>query len=639
MISRISCRVLRASLLCLIATTCAWTVRAQEQAAPYRITYNLSMPRPASHLFEVRVDVETSAPVSSIDFQMPRFSPGRYAVFDFAKNVQEFRAIKDPCPPRVQCIHGGLPAPSTRIDDQTWRVETNGSGNLSVSYKVFGDDLSGTFSQLDARHANFNGASIFMYVVGHKPDAVTLKIDPPAGWRAVNGYTTQASQREWQFPNYDILIDTPTEIAPDWTVDEFRVDGKLYRVVMHSFGAEGGKRAALVRDIEKIVQAEMRMWGAPEFDSYTFLIHFAADSRSGDGMEHLTSTNIIESGTLADQETYESVLGTVAHEFFHVWNVKRLRPVGLGPWDYTRPVNTRGLWIAEGFTNYYGHLMQRRAGIWTEAQLLNTFGAYIGAVESSPGSRLTSAEDLSVAAALLDGARHAQRTNLANTSVPGYYYTKGETLALTLDLLIRGKTNGRRSLDDVMRGMYEEFYLNSAQESYYLRGRGFTNEDFARKTSQVAGADFTDFFRRYVRGVETPSYDEALAAVGLRLARTSAAEAYSAGIMLDAEARDARILTVANNSPAEEAGLSEGDVIISIGNTPVTLQTWRNVLNRFKQNAHVPVVIKRDRRTVRTALTLGAPERFNYRIEEIQNISPQQRAMRAAWLSVEGGRR
>ena len=170
-----------------------------------------------------------------------------------------------------------------------------------------------------------------MYISGHKPDPVKLTIDPPAGWRIVNGRTDSPQQREWQFPNYDVLIDTPTEVAPDWTEADFKVDDKTYRVVVHSLGSEGGKRAALVRDLEKIVRAETAMWGPPEFDSYTFLFHFAADDRSGDGMEHLNSTQIIMPGALADEGTYEETLDAASHEFFHVWNVKRLRPLELGP--------------------------------------------------------------------------------------------------------------------------------------------------------------------------------------------------------------------------------------------------------------------------------------------------------------------
>src|SRR6202165_3181366 len=369
-----------------------------------------------------------------------------------------------------------------------------------------------------------------MYVVNHKQDPVRLEIDPPKDWRIVNGRMTRKDQREWQFPNWDIMIDTPTEIAPDWTEDNFKVDGRNYHVVVHSRGPEGGKRRALVRDIEKIVKTETAMWGPPEFDSYTFLIHFSADDHSGDGMEHLTSTQIIMPGSLADPEAEAETIDAIAHEFFHVWNVKRLRPIELGPWDFTRPANTRGLWIAEGITNYYGHLMQRRAGLWTDAKLLSTLSRQITEIENSPGSRLMSAEESSLSAPFIDDAPHAQQTNLANTSIS--YYPKGEVLGLVLDLLIRGKTNGKASLDDVMRRMYEEFYLKSPNATYYLRGRGFRPEDFERIVSEIAGADMSEFFKRYVRGVETPPYEEALAQVGLRLARESQ-QPVSIGITAD----------------------------------------------------------------------------------------------------------
>src|SRR5262249_525560 len=162
-----------------------------------------------------------------------------------------------------------------------------------------------------------------------------------------------------------------------------------------------------------------------------------------------------------------------------------------------------------GITNYYGHLMQRRAGIWDDAKLFGTLGAQITEVENSAGSRMMSAEESSLSAPFLDDAVHAQQTNLANASIS--YYPKAEVLGLVLDLLIRGKTHGKASLDDVMRHMYEEFYLKSPKATYYLRGRGYQNEDFERVTSEVAGADMSDFFKRYVRGVDSPPYEEAFA--------------------------------------------------------------------------------------------------------------------------------
>src|SRR6476469_5789649 len=288
MMKRTTVPIARVVSLFVLLFTISIAVVGQDNNA-LRIHYRLSMPHPSSHLFEVSIEVERPAHsnLSSIDFQMAKWAPGRYAVFDFAKNVQEVSA-RSVCPAGLDCNLADPPL--TRVDYQTWRVDVAGSkppGTQTIvflNYKVFANDLSGTFSQLDSRHANFNGGNIFMYVVNHKQDPVELSIEPPQKWRIVNGRTDRANQSEWQFPNWDIMTDTPTEICPDWTEDNFKVDGKQYHVVVHSLGNEGGKRGALVRDIEKIVKAETAMWGAPEFDSYTFLLHFANDGHSSDGM-------------------------------------------------------------------------------------------------------------------------------------------------------------------------------------------------------------------------------------------------------------------------------------------------------------------------------------------------------------------
>ena len=595
------------------------------QEPPLRsLTYRLAMTRPVSHLFEVAIIVELPDQLKDkpLQLQMAKWSPGRYGVFDFAKNVQEIRAFTG----------NGATLPVTRVDGQTWSVATQGASTITVSYKVFGNDLSGTFSQLDDRHANYNGASIFMYVVGHKPDPLKLTIKPPAGWRIVNGRTERPGQTEWQFPNWDVLIDTPTEIAPDWTQDTFTFDGKKYHVVVHSFGPEGGKRAALVRDIEKIVRAQVAMWGPPEFEEYTFLLHFAADDHSGDGMEHLNSTQIIEPGALADPGVYDECLGTVSHEFFHVWNVKRLRPKELGPWDFTRPLNTRAMWIAEGFTNYYGHLMLRRSGIWDDARFLRQQSQTIGRIESAQGSKLMSAEESSLSASFIDDAPHAQLTNLENTSIS--YYPKGQLIGLVMDLLLRGRSKGKTSLDDVMRDMYEQFYLKSPNESYYLRGRGYQTEDLEQVASRRAGFDLSDFFKRYIRSVEVLPYDEAFGYAGLRLMKTQAKEPFNAGLRVEFEnPSEGIIMNVRNDSPAEDAGLQANDEIVSLGGKAVTKDSWMKTLARYKTGDSVPITIKRDRRTIKANLVLGQPERFEYKIEEKPDATAVEKALRAAWLS------
>lgn len=620
---------LLASLLLLLT----FVVAAIAQDRPLPIKYWLAMSQPASHLFEVTIEVglPDDPNLKSLDFQMPKWSPGRYAVFDFAKNVQEVKA-REACPAGLDCT---IPdSVVTRIDDQTWRVETKSihrGMSLMFNYKVFANDLSGTFSQLDARHANLNGGSIFMYVVNHKQDPVGLSVKVPNGWRIINGRMEKKDQTEYQFANWDILIDTPVEIASDWTDDTFTVDGKTYHVVVHSFGKEGGKRPTLVSDLEKIVRAETAMWGPPEFDSYTFLFHFANDRKSSDGMEHLTSTQIIMPGALGDKDTLPDTIDAAAHEFFHVWNVKRLRPFELGPWDFTRPANTRGLWVAEGITNYYGHLMQRRAGLWTDIKFYSELLNQITEIEGSNGGKLMSAEESSLSAPFIDDAPHAQQTNLANTSIS--YYAKGETLGLVLDLLIRGKTGGKVSLDEVMRQTYDAFYLRSRNASYYLRGRGYTSEEFEKMVSQVTGADMSDFFKRHVRGVEPPPYETAFAQVGLRFVQ-SPRSPVSLGISADEDDLvNFKIATVRPGSPAADAGLQVGDAITTLGGSRFGGVNFVKVLARYKPGERVPVAYLRNGHPMTTTVVLGPPQVFDYRIEEDSKASPEMKSLRAAWLN------
>jgi predicted metalloprotease with PDZ domain len=604
---------------------------AQDTSAPaYRIAYRLWLTHPETHLFEVEVRVDGLKGAGHVDFQMPRWSPGRYAVFDFAKNVQDVEAHGH-CPPASRCGTEGKTV--VRLDTQTWQVGARESDTVTFTYKVFADDLSGTFSQLDARHANYNGGSVFVYVVGHKQDPVSLKIGAPAGWKIINGYSTSQDQTDFEFPNYDILIDTPTEIAPDFTVQTFEVAGKTYRVVVHSFGGEGGNRDDLTKAVERIVRAEVALMPAPDYAQYTFLFHFDPQARRGDGMEHLNSTQIIETGSLADRSVYESAVGTAAHEFFHVWNVKRMRPVGLGPWDFTRPVVTRGLWIAEGFTNYYGKLAERRAGVWDDEQLFKSYSAAIGGIENAQGSRRTSAVEASILAPFIDRSTNDQRTNLANTVIS--YYPKGETLAVTLDLLIRGRSKGRASLDDVMRRAYEEFYLKSPNDSYYLKGRGYTVEEFERLASDVAGFDLSSFFAQHVYGVQPPPYDEALAYVGLRLTRIpEERRRLDAGLTI-AEGdtpRQARVTAVAKASLAEFAGLKPGDVLVSIGGREATPADWLASLNA-NPVAPTRIVVRRAEQTLTFDLTLPAEAlRTTYRIEKDDKATSEARALREAWL-------
>ena len=608
------------TILLFVCIGCT-SIGAPQSGDYARIAYNVAMSRPTTHLFEVTIAIEMPAgPVAaSVDLQLPLWQPGRYSNADFAKNVQEFSAKA-----------ANQTLPFEKVDTQTWRVQTRGNRAWTATYKVFGNDLSGTFAQLDGTHANFNGGELFMYVVGHKQNRVELRVQPPMGWRAINGASASATQTDWTFPNYELLIDHPTEIGPDWTLDEFTVDGKNYRVVVHSRGNEGGQRSALVGDLRRIVEAGTAMWGMPEFDRFTFLLHFANDNRSFDGMEHLNSTQLINGGNLSDPGVMASALADAAHEFFHVWNVKRLRPVAFGPWDWTRPANTRSLWIAEGLTQYYGNLWLRRAGLWNDGRYLSELAGSVQYVENSPGSRLMSAVDASLAAPFIDSAVHRQQTNLSNTSMT--YYLKGELIGVVMDLTIRGRTNGRRSLDDVFRQMYDELYLKAPNASYYLKGRGYTEEDFVRVFSQVAGSDMQGFYDRYIRAVEPLPYDAAFGVVGLRLVKTPT-ETSSSGIVMDRAGAGLRIGALPTDGPAARSGIQQGDQLVAIAGSLATRSNWQSVLERTRPGDRVKVQVERFGKTLDVELVLGEPANFSYRLEEMPNASAETVRIRRSWLS------
>ncbi len=474
-------------------------------AHPYAIEYTFRSTEPATHLGDVTVRV-TGRDADELLFQLPKWYPGRYAIYNFAANVQEVAA---------RCGEAAVPA--AKRDITTWVVRCPRARAVTFSYRVFWNDLNGSLSQIDSTHINLNPGNTFVYVVGHKPDPVTVHYYGPPGWRVING--NPAPGPDYRFPNYDLMIDNPTEISASFTVDSFEVGGTTYRVMLHTDRDPGAARGLLVRSIEKIVRAEAAMWGQQPMKQYTFMVHYL-DKNGGDGMEHTSSTHISQPVSLAtvaaDSAAFMNRIEVFAHEFFHTWNMKRLRAAELGPWDYTRENPTRTLWIGEGITNYYGARTLHRAGLVDSAGYLARVAGAVGQLQRSPGRLLMSAEQSSYNAWFFDAVPLRQKTNFRNTNIS--YYNKGELLGWLLDLDIRAKTGGRKTLDDVMRLMWQRFWLGRTT-SYYLQGHGYTVEDFRQAVETVAGSSYADFFRRYVAGVDELPYDDVLGRVGLRLTR------------------------------------------------------------------------------------------------------------------------
>ena len=477
-------------------------------AQRYRIEYTIAMPNPASHLYSISMYVE-GLTGRAVELQMPVWSPGRYARMDFAKNVQEFAALAS----------DGKPMRWDKVNGSRWRVQPGSARSMRVTYRVFANSpLSGTFSVLDTVHANWNGPSLFMYVDGHKQDSVTLSILPPENWTIINGEVTRPGQRFFKFANYDLMVDTPTEVAPAGSLllDTFVVDNRYYRVMVHHNGpVPDSLRRRFVDDIESIVRYQNSVFTPPPIEQYTFLFNIGFPG--GDGMEHLNSTQIANARRWDDTTRLLPGLTTASHEYFHVWNVKRVRPVALGPFDYATEQYQPSLWVAEGWTTYYGNVTLRRAGIESDAAFYDRMAGLIQQNLTAPGRREMSARMLSFHAPFWDGAPQAQPTNRAETFFS--YYTKGAGIAAYLDLFIRHRTNNTKSLNHAFELLKTRTW-NAPKASYYLQGRGYTEDDVEKAVGDAAGAPMSEWFERHVGGTTDMNYDEALGWAGLQLIRS-----------------------------------------------------------------------------------------------------------------------
>jgi len=479
------------------------------------------MPDPAAHYFEIALEI-SGIQGDSLDLQLPVWSPGRYARMDFARNLQHF----------VATSVAGKAIPTEEVNGSLWRLRTHGVRDARITYRVFASTLSGTFSVLDTAHANWNGASLFVYAVGHKQDPVHLTIASPPGWKVMNGAAANFEQRDFDFPDYDHLIDTPTEVAPSISLDSFNVDGRLYRVMLHHNGAlDSTLRMRFVHGVERIVTEENKVLGPPPLEMYTFVGN--AGYKGSDGMEHLYSTQIITPRALIDTAAVDDYLGYASHEYFHVWNVKRIRPALLGPFDYTAERYEPSLWVAEGWTEYYGIISLERAGITTAEQFYKTLGEDITYDLTRPARTWMSAREASMHAPFFDGGAQPMAVDGPSNFIS--YYTKGEGLALLLDIEIRERTSDKKSLDDALRALKKRSW-DAPKASYYLQGRGYTELDVERAASEAAGVDLHEWFARYVGGTDELPFAESLAKVGLTLTASgdSATKEYRVAPAMDA---------------------------------------------------------------------------------------------------------
>ncbi len=594
--------------------------QAPKMSAPAPVQYELSFGRPNSHLLEITFRASgLSGPTA--DFAMPAWSPGWYIINNYAKMVQEFRASDA----------GGKPLRWRKTDKQTWRVNLAGSTSATVQYKLFGNTLGVDWVQYNDKHAHVAGPAAWMYLVNGKQRPANLKINTPNGWRVATGMA-RTGENSFSAPDYDAFIDFPIEIS-DYTEQTFISGGSTYHIVVHDIL---GKKeySRLTRDAQKAIENLVTMMKpvasaagrAAPYESYWFLFHIWPNT--GGGLEHRNSTQIFIGGDWtppAEGETargfYRGQLGVTVHEFFHAFNVKRMRPRPLGPFDYSREVHTPSLWISEGFTNYYEGLAILRTGLETPADYFDSLSQLITGFENLPGRAERSIADTSWDTWFWYTGEGPVQTNKAN--VDHSYYTGGEILGHFLDFAIRRATNNKKSLDDWMRLMYSR---------YALPKPGFTPEDAIRAVNEVAGADLSPFFRKHVSGKEPLPYEEYFAYAGLRVERRKNQERAWLGAGFGrSPGAEVRVNSLAPNGPAMEAGLDRGDIIGAIDGKALALSEIDAMLATKKPGDTVRLTVRRLREVIEIPVTLGPDPSVEFIVSPLSQMTEAQRATYQYW--------
>jgi len=604
---------LLAVLLLLVAST-----SASLAAEPVR--YTLRFPAPQTHYVEVEADVPTGGG-PDFELMLPVWAPGSYLVREYARHVEAV-AARTP---------DGRALPVAKSRKNRWRVGSGGEARVIVAYRVYGREMGVQTNWVDQFFALINGAATFLTPVdgGPRPHEVALTL--PAGWpRSFCGLPAAPGGPPHRYvaADYDALVDSPI-YAGDPAVYEFVVDGRPHHLVIEGEGGVwDGPRAA--RDVEAIVRAQRAFWGALPYDRYIF---FNLLTETGGGLEHRNSTVLMASRWATRRRPdYLGWLRLVSHEFFHTWNVKRLRPVELGPFDYEAEVVTRSLWVAEGLTSYYGDLLVRRAGLCTAEEYLagdvpqapgegDKPKADVERLQETPGRSVQPLESASADAWI----KHYRRDeNSANTAVS--YYTKGAVVGFLLDAEVRRATGGARSLDDVMRLAYGR----------HSGERGYTPSQFRSAASEVAGTDLSGFFRRALETTEELDYGEALRWYGLRFAadEDEGKRPPKAWLGLETKADGGRLMVsvVKRGTPAYESGFNVGDEVLAVGEDRVLADQWPRRMEQYRPDERATVLVARRGRLLRLATVFGREPVPKWKLQPDPAAGEEQKARRRAWL-------
>lgn len=591
------------------------------------VHYAVTFPNAAHHEARITATFAGLPPGQKLVVRMARSSPGRYALHDFVKNVYY----------TVATDGAGKLLPLDRTDPYSWTVTPGADGTVQFNYTLYGDRTDGTFAGIDQQHAHLNMPAVFCYAQGLENRPAEVKFELPAGWKvATQLRATGEDKTTFTAPNLQYFMDSPTVLGSPQLLHTWQDGGRNFEMATY-YAGPAGEVDAFVKKTQKVVREAAGVYNGeyPAFDfcRYTFLADYLPQA-SGDGMEHRNSTSLTSSLPLREEGALRN-LGTVAHEFFHSYNTERIRAQGLEPFDFQRVNMSDALWFGEGFTQYYGELILRRAGFYDDEQFFEKVSSWVNARLNSPGARYASALDMSRQAGFVDAAVSLDPTNRNNTYLS--YYIQGAGLALCLDLQLRQRYH--TSLDKYMQAMWLEF--GKTQTPALAPAKAFTVKDLQRVLGTVAKdtAFAGSFFRRYVYGHEAPRFSENLATMGLAVVPVKAlAAALPRQVEFDEEGRCILSRNTTIGSGLYKAGIDRGDQIVMLDGEKIdNMATLEGIMRRHTPADLVPVRVRNragQERNVQVVLT----EDTNVQVQAMEGVekmtaTPAQKDNRAAWLA------
>ena len=584
----------------VVATAATSVPGALAQDRGLTIEYTVKVADIPRQLFHVTTAI-SNINQPSLDLSLPVWSPGWYVIENYGKNVARFHATAP----------GGRELRPVQVRKQTWRIDTKGISRVTVEFDYLANVLSANQARIASDYAFFTGTQLFLMPEGHRSRPSVVKFDVPSGWKIASGLDETADPAVFTAPEYDTLVDQPT-LMGQFDVTRFTVDGKPHDLVLSPAGVYPADRArTLAGLLGKLAETQGRIFGGLPYKKYVYFYLFRAKEAAAAVLEHQNSFVIIRNPdalSLPDA----AMVGGAAHEFFHVWNVKRIRPVQMWPYDYSKENETPLLWVSEGFTSYYTDLSMYRAGLRDARALVAEMAQGIGAVEGNEARRYISAADSSMSTWIDYGAVAASRIS---------YYEQGRNLAQLLDLSIRHDTSGARGLDDVMRALFTDFYQ---------RGRGFSSEDLIRVVNRVSGKSYESFFGKYVSGTDVPPYDTFLGYAGYRLENASRKFPFL-GVNLDTLGR---VTGAPPGFDAKTVGLQRDDFIVGIDGQTLDGLPSGTIFRLLgeKMGKKVRLRIRRGGEERDLDIDVGVVELPNYRVVEVQSPTAEQLKTREGWL-------